>query len=85
MEGFDQGVGDFDGINGCTRGDFNEILYPEEKRGGRGWRSVSQDDFTHFVLGNGLVDIPFNKGEYTWTIERPRFITDFCWLMIGLM
>ena len=52
-----------EGGNGGPWRDVNAIFYSKEKSGGKSWRYVFQEDFTNFVLGNGLVDIHFKKGS----------------------
>ena len=55
-------------------GDFNAILNPGDKKGGKGWISESQKDFSNFVNQNGLIDVQFKKGECTWTNRREGFV-----------
>ena len=43
----------------------------QEEKGGRGWRSVHQEDFSAFVTNNGLVNIPFKQVN---SQGRPSFI-----------
>lgn len=47
-------------------GDFNAILRPSDKSGGVGWNNQKQKDFSDFVFFNGLMEVPFKRGEFTW-------------------
>ena len=42
--------------------------------GRRGWRSVNEEDLAVIVIKNGLLDIPFKKGKFTWINRRLRFV-----------
>lgn len=55
-------------------GDFNAIMNPGDKKGGKGWFLESQKYFSNFVNDNGLVDILFRKGEFMWTNRREGFV-----------
>ncbi|XP_059070528.1 uncharacterized protein LOC131860170 [Cryptomeria japonica] len=55
-------------------GDFNALLRPSDKMGGMGWNSQSQRDFSSFVTRAVLIEIPFKKGDFTWTNRRSGFL-----------
>jgi exonuclease III len=46
-------------------GDFNAILSPADKCGGRSFGSTSHHDFADFVHSNGLVDLGFVGNKFT--------------------
>lgn len=48
------------------RGDFNEVMYMEERSRARR-RMRGMDIFCEFVDGNGLIDIPILGARYTWS------------------
>ena len=48
---------DLDNDVAILGGDFNAILNPRDKKGGKGWISESQKDFSNFVNDSGLVEI----------------------------
>jgi exonuclease III len=52
-------------------GDFNSVLSPAEKSGGRSFGSSSQGDFADFVQFNALVDLGFFGNKFTWSNHRP--------------
>lgn len=50
----------------CIRGDFNEVLYMEERNQAvRRTRGI--DKFCEFVDGNDLIDIPIAEARFTWS------------------
>jgi len=49
-----------------TGGDFNMITRLEEKRGGRIKLDCESMHFKNYIHNNGLIDIEFNNGVYTW-------------------
>jgi len=51
-------------------GDFNSILSPFEKSGGRNFGSSSHIDFVDFVHSNALVDLGFVGNKFTWSNHR---------------
>ncbi|XP_059443283.1 uncharacterized protein LOC132175345 [Corylus avellana] len=51
-------------------GDFNSVLSPSEKSGGRGFGSSSQNDFLDFVQSNALIDLGFVGNKFTWSNHR---------------
>jgi hypothetical protein len=51
-------------------GDFNSILSPFEKSGGRNFGSSSHNDFVDFVHSNALVDLGFVGNKFTWSNHR---------------
>jgi exonuclease III len=51
-------------------GDFNAILAPEEKQGGRDFGSSSHNVFSDFVQVMGLVDLGYNGNPFTWCNKR---------------
>jgi hypothetical protein len=51
-------------------GDFNAILAPQDKLGGRSFGSSSHHDFADFVHSNGLFDLGYVGNPYTWCNRR---------------
>jgi hypothetical protein len=51
-------------------GDFNSILSPAEKFGGRPFGSLSHRLFEDFVHSNALIDLGFNGNKFTWSNHR---------------
>jgi hypothetical protein len=51
-------------------GDFNAILSPAEKIGGRIFGSSSHSEFQDFVHANGLIDLGFYGNPFTWNNNR---------------
>lgn len=47
--------------------DFNTILSPLDKCGGRDFGSFSHNEFTDFVHSNALVDLGFIGNQYAWS------------------
>ncbi|XP_071928124.1 uncharacterized protein [Coffea arabica] len=47
--------------------DFNDILFNEEKWGGRAREDRSFKDFNSFIQNNSLVDLGFNGNPWTWS------------------
>lgn len=60
-------------------GDFNEILHPNEKRGGRVRENWSLLDFRNTVKICKVKDLPFKGNNMTWMGKR-RSHTVECWL-----
>ncbi|XP_059285831.1 uncharacterized protein LOC132039351 [Lycium ferocissimum] len=57
----------------CIVGDFNVILHPEEKIGGRPHRNANSFDFTECMDSCGMSDIGYTGSNYTWcNNRRPR-------------
>ncbi|XP_038982901.1 uncharacterized protein LOC120110929 [Phoenix dactylifera] len=55
------------GVPTMVVGDFNCILAPSEKRGGRVYSdSVDRREFREFMNGAGLVDLGFTGPRFTW-------------------
>ncbi len=55
------------GVPTVVVGDFNCILSPNEKRGGRAYSdSVDRREFREFVDDAGLVDLGFSGPRFTW-------------------
>lgn len=46
-------------------GDFNSVISPAEKSGGRAFGSTSQNEFSDFVHSNALVDLGFIGNKFT--------------------
>lgn len=55
-------------------GGFQCYPLPIRKKGGNGWKMTKQEDFSSFVIENGLIDIPFKQGEFTWNNKRLGFV-----------
>jgi hypothetical protein len=51
-------------------GDFNAIISPNDKLGGRPFDSYSSNPFTDFMDGYGMVDLGFCENPYTWSNHR---------------
>jgi hypothetical protein len=51
-------------------GDFNAILSPHEKLGGKTFGSSPHYEFCNFVHSNGLVDLGYDGNPYTWCNKR---------------
>lgn len=52
---------------------FNCILGPKDKRGGRPFEEdIGSREFQHFLQTNGLVDLGFVGPRYTWYNNRSR-------------
>ncbi|XP_038977767.1 uncharacterized protein LOC120108255 [Phoenix dactylifera] len=55
------------GVPTLVVGDFNCILCPDDKRGGRAYSdSVDRREFREFMGRNGLVDLGFSGPRFTW-------------------
>lgn len=48
-------------------GDFNVIRDAAECLGTSGGRMLPMEDFNHFILDSGLVDVGFEGSSFTWT------------------
>jgi hypothetical protein len=64
------GIGNSFGGSWLLLGDFNSILSPAEKSGGRPYGSFSHRLFEDFVHSNGLLDLGFNGNKFTWSNHR---------------
>jgi hypothetical protein len=53
----------------CLGGDFNVVRFPSEKVGSVNFTSTMYD-FSDFISGHGLVDIPLSGGLFTWSNNR---------------
>ncbi|XVF65903.1 hypothetical protein PTKIN_Ptkin09bG0288100 [Pterospermum kingtungense] len=53
----------------CLGGDFNVVRTPEEKRG-ESVNTRALYDFSNFIEGLGLVDLPLLGGVFTWSSNR---------------
>lgn len=53
----------------CVTGDFNVILYTNEKLGGRD-NMNKNFEFISIIESYGLVDIGYNNQPYTWCNHR---------------
>lgn len=51
-------------------GDFNDVLYQKEKRGGRLVHGSSSRGLRHFMDCKGFVDLGFSGRNFTWTNRR---------------
>ncbi|KAK1354012.1 hypothetical protein POM88_047268 [Heracleum sosnowskyi] len=59
----------------CVIGDFNDMMFVNEKRGGRVQPRWLLDGFSEAVNACGLVDLGFKGCEFTW--ERSRGNTEW--------
>ena len=64
----------------CIGGDFNEILYPQERSSGLCPMNTMLE-FHDFVSYAALVDLPLRGGDYTWS----RSGVGSCLLEVGLL
>lgn len=46
------------------------ITQLEEKLGGRGKMDNESNNFKEYIQHNGLIDLPFDNGTYTWNKKR---------------
>lgn len=53
-------------------GDFNALLFPDEKRGGNPTTQKVIDDFYSFVQDSALFYIFPSNGSFTWTNRRSK-------------
>ncbi|KAK9674044.1 hypothetical protein RND81_12G207200 [Saponaria officinalis] len=51
-------------------GDFNQILYKREKKGGAPRAQKDMDEFRHAMDDCGLMDIGFSRETFTWWNKR---------------
>ena len=49
----------------CVFGYFNVVWFPSERRGYTRVTS-SMEEFSHFIDGQTLVDLPLKGGKYMW-------------------
>lgn len=54
----------------CCLGDFNEILFQEDKDGVRPPNQLQIDVFRNFVDGNTLIDLDLKGSRFTWCNNR---------------
>nr|XP_027099065.1 uncharacterized protein LOC113718354 [Coffea arabica] len=54
----------------CIGGDFNVILAPHEKRGGRPFAIAEGADFMSFMEEAGIFDVGFSGASFTWSNNR---------------
>jgi hypothetical protein len=47
-------------------GDFNVVRFLSE-RSGAGAFSIAMEDFSKFIHGQSLVDIPLQGGQFSWS------------------
>ncbi|XP_027158176.1 uncharacterized protein LOC113759801 [Coffea eugenioides] len=76
-------------------GDFNVILYAEEKRGGRNFCRAGSEDFHDFIQDLDLTDVGFSGNQFTWCNNRQgrarvwkrldRVLVDRGWLGSGVV
>uniref|UniRef100_A0A2N9GB44 Integrase catalytic domain-containing protein n=1 Tax=Fagus sylvatica TaxID=28930 RepID=A0A2N9GB44_FAGSY len=55
----------------CVGGDFNIVRYPSERVGATDF-SPSMREFTDFIFSMGLLDLPMDGGNFTWSNARSR-------------
>ena len=61
------------GIPTMVGGDFNCIIAPHEKRGGKPYiDDVERKEFRDFIQNNGLVDLGFVGLRFTWCNNHQR-------------
>ena len=53
----------------CVGGDFNVIRFPSERSGSTSFTAAMRE-FSNFVSEQGLIDIPFQGGSFTWSNTR---------------
>uniref|UniRef100_A0A2N9EHP5 Reverse transcriptase domain-containing protein n=1 Tax=Fagus sylvatica TaxID=28930 RepID=A0A2N9EHP5_FAGSY len=53
----------------CLGGDFNVVRFPSEKVGSMNFTGAMYD-FSDFISGHGLVDLPLVGGIFTWSNNR---------------
>ena len=53
----------------CVGGDFNIVRYPSERVGST-TLSHSMRDFSEFIFTIGLLDLPMEGGNFTWSNAR---------------
>ena len=58
----------------CIIGDFNDIMYAEEKRGGHDRARCLLEDFVSTVNDCGLVDLGYTGELFTWERFRGKVI-----------
>ena len=51
----------------CILGDFNAILYKEDRRGGNEVHDIETREMTDFIEHGGLSEMRWNGPYYTWT------------------
>ncbi|XP_071902759.1 uncharacterized protein [Coffea arabica] len=54
----------------CIGGDFNVILAPHEKRGGRPFAIAEGMEFMSFMEDAGVFDVGFSGANFTWSNNR---------------
>lgn len=54
----------------CIAGDFNDIMFDHEKKGGRPQPRFLLDGFRNVVANCGLTDLGFSGSEFTWESSR---------------
>ncbi|KAL8133796.1 hypothetical protein AgCh_009020 [Apium graveolens] len=54
----------------CIIGDFNDIMYEHEKKGGRKCDNRVLEGFKEAVFDSNLIDIGFMGSEFTWEKSR---------------
>ncbi|XP_057815879.1 uncharacterized protein LOC131029424 [Cryptomeria japonica] len=62
-----------DSEKAIVAGDFNALLYNEEKFGGLSMNARVMEDFRNFVTNNNLFDVVPKFGKFTWTNRRANF------------
>uniref|UniRef100_A0A2N9EUU7 Reverse transcriptase domain-containing protein n=1 Tax=Fagus sylvatica TaxID=28930 RepID=A0A2N9EUU7_FAGSY len=55
----------------CVGGDFNIVRYPSERVGATDF-SPSMREFTDFIFSMGLLDLPMDGGNFTWSNARSK-------------
>ena len=55
----------------CVGGDFNIVRFPSERVGATDF-SPSMREFTDFIFSMGLLDLPMDGGNFTWSNARSR-------------
>jgi hypothetical protein len=65
------GIASWWAVPWCVGGDFNILRYPSE-RVGPTTISHSMRDFSDFIFSMGLLDLPMEGGNFTWSNARSR-------------
>jgi hypothetical protein len=55
------------------RGDFNVVRFPSKRSGDSGY-SAAMVEFSEFIFVQGLVDLPLEWGQFTWSNNQEGHI-----------
>ena len=53
----------------CVGGDFNVVRFLSERLGSNSFTATMQE-FSNFILEQGLIDLPLQGGAFTWSNSR---------------